>query len=105
MIREILDKEEKKRISRKILEALPNWFGIKEAREEYISDCESQYFFAAEKDREAIGFLCLKQTGKDTVEVSVMGIFIRISPTGNRKGIICTRKTICTGKRILFYAG
>ena len=50
MIREILDKEEKKRISRKILEALPNWFGIKEAREEYISDCESQYFFAAEKD-------------------------------------------------------
>ena len=51
VIREILDKEEKKRISRKILEALPNWFGIKEAREEYISDCESQYFFAAEKDR------------------------------------------------------
>ena len=50
VIREILDKEEKKRISRKILEALPNWFGIKEAREEYISDCESQYFFAAEKD-------------------------------------------------------
>lgn len=36
VIREILDKEEKKRISRKILEALPNWFGIKEAREEYI---------------------------------------------------------------------
>ena len=83
MIREILDKEEKKRISRKILEALPNWFGIKEAREEYISDCESQYFFAAEKDREAIGFLCLKQTGKDTVEVSVMGIL----PEFHRQGI------------------
>jgi hypothetical protein len=56
VIREILDKEEKKRISRKILEVLPNWFGIKEAREEYISDCESQYFLRQKKIERQLDF-------------------------------------------------
>ena len=30
--------EEKKTIARQVLEALPEWFGIPEAREEYIAD-------------------------------------------------------------------
>lgn len=61
-------------ISRTILEALPDWFGIPEAREEYIVNSVNQQFFAAVKEEKTIGFLCLKQTGKDTVEVSVMGV-------------------------------
>ena len=32
--------EEKKTIARQVLEALPEWFGIPEAREEYIADSE-----------------------------------------------------------------
>ena len=35
-IREIALPEEKQRIAREVLEALPEWFGIPEAREEYI---------------------------------------------------------------------
>ena len=61
-------------ISRTILEALPDWFGLPEAREEYIVTSVNQQFFAAVKEEKTIGFLCLKQTGKDTVEVSVMGV-------------------------------
>ena len=34
----------------------------------------NQQFFAAVKEGKPIGFLCLKQTGKDTVEVAVMGV-------------------------------
>ena len=34
----VADDEEKKKIARAILEALPEWFGIVEAREEYILD-------------------------------------------------------------------
>ena len=34
----VVDDEEKKKITRAILEALPEWFGIVEAREEYIFD-------------------------------------------------------------------
>ena len=66
--------EEKRRISREILESLPEWFGIPEAREEYIAESAGQTFFAAEKDENAVGFLCLKQTGPKAVELAVMGV-------------------------------
>lgn len=37
MIKEINDKQEKKIISTSILESLPDWFGIQESTQEYIS--------------------------------------------------------------------
>ena len=74
MIIQVENNKEKDMISRTILEALPDWFGIPEAREEYIVNSVNQQLFAAVKEEKTIGFLCLKQTGKDTVEVSVMGV-------------------------------
>ena len=74
MIVEISDSKEKQAIARKILEALPDWFGIEESREEYISGSADWTFFAAKEEEEAIGFLCLKETGKATVELAVMGV-------------------------------
>lgn len=74
MIIQVENNKEKEMISRTILEALPDWFGITEAREEYIVNSVNQQLFAAVKEEKTIGFLCLKQTGKDTVEVSVMGV-------------------------------
>ena len=74
MIIQVENNKEKEMISRTILEALPDWFGIPEAREEYIVKSVNQQLFAAVKEEKTIGFLCLKQTGKDTVEVSVMGV-------------------------------
>ena len=66
--------EEKKTIARQGLEALPEWFGIPQAREEYIADSAEQTFFAAEEAGRVIGFLCLKETGRDTMELAVMGV-------------------------------
>ena len=40
-IREITTPDEKRRITRFILESLPDWFGIPEAREEYIEKIEA----------------------------------------------------------------
>lgn len=37
-IRRVTDDGERQRAARCILEALPDWFGIPEAREEYISE-------------------------------------------------------------------
>lgn len=74
MIIQVEDIEEKKVISRRILEALPDWFGIPESREKYIRDSVNQQFFVAMKEELPIGFLCLKETGKDTVEMAVMGV-------------------------------
>ena len=74
---------QKQRIAREILEALPDWFGIPEAREQYIKESSDQPFFAAYDSNKPIGFLCLKETGKETVELSVMGVL----KDYHRKGI------------------
>lgn len=74
MVIQVEDTKEKEIISRRILEALPDWFGIPDAREEYIKDSANQQFFVAMKEEKPIGFLCLKETGKDTVELAVMGV-------------------------------
>ena len=73
---QITAKAEKASISRQILEALPEWFGIPEAREAYINDSREQLFFAAfdKASRQPVGFLCLKETGKETAELAVMGV-------------------------------
>ncbi|MBO4927096.1 MAG: GNAT family N-acetyltransferase [Clostridiales bacterium] len=77
MIRFITDKKEKQAITRAILEALPEWFEVEESREGYIRDSAEQPFFAAFEDAsstKAVGFLALKQTGAETVELAVMGV-------------------------------
>ena len=74
MIRIVSDAAEKRGIVRSILEALPEWFGIPEARESYISEAADEITVVSEDGGRPNGFLCLKETGKDTVELAVMGV-------------------------------
>lgn len=83
VIKEINEPAEKQKITRLVLEALPDWFGVAESREEYIRDSVGQPFFAAFDDERPIGFLYLKETGKDTVSLYVMGVLKEY----HRKGI------------------
>ena len=80
---QIANDEDKKSITRNILEELPEWFGIPEAREEYIRDSAGKVFFCAMENEKDLGFLYLKETGKDTVELAVMGVLKEY----HRKGI------------------
>lgn len=73
-IKQVENYEEKQNIARKILEELPEWFGIEESRENYLKESAEQYFFVALDENQAKGFLCLKETGKDTIELSVIGV-------------------------------
>ena len=73
-IREMTAPEEKQQVARQILEGLPEWFGIAEAREEYIAQSAEQPCFAAMGHGKPIGFLCLRETGRDTMELAVMGV-------------------------------
>lgn len=73
-IKEILTASEKQRVTREILEALIEWFEVEESREEYIKKSVDLIFFAAYDGERPIGFICLKETGKDTVEICVMGV-------------------------------
>lgn len=83
MIRTVTDAEEKRKIARAILEALPEWFGIPEAREDYIRESADETMIVSTESSEPNGFLCLKQTGKDTAELAVMGVLKEY----HRKGI------------------
>ena len=81
--REITKGTEKQQIARLVLEALPDWFGVQEPREGYIQESADLLFFAAFDGDQPVGFLCLKETGKDTIEIHVMGILREY----HRKGI------------------
>jgi GNAT superfamily N-acetyltransferase len=74
MIRIVDDIEEKQRIARSILTALPEWFGIPESTENYIRESANEIMVASFEEEKANGFLCLKETGNATVELYVMGI-------------------------------
>lgn len=102
MIVPIKDRDEKKQICRKVLEALPEWFGIEESREEYIADCGEQDFFAAFKGEEPVGFLCLKKTGKDTVEIAVMGILKPCQHQGLGRELFFAAKEAAAAKGFSF---
>lgn len=73
-IRQITNNKEKQVITRLILEALPDWFGIPEAREEYIENSKDNIFFCAYEEDKPVGFLYIQETGKDTAELAVMGV-------------------------------
>ena len=73
-IKEVLEPKGKQEITRAVLEALPDWFGVEESREEYIKISADLIFYAAFDKEKPVGFICLKETGKDTAEICVMGV-------------------------------
>lgn len=83
MVQIVRDAEEKRKIARLILEALPEWFGIVEARENYIKESTGEIMLVSREGDAPNGFVCLKETGRDTVELAVMGVLKEY----HRKGI------------------
>ncbi len=71
---QINDKSQKRSIARQILEALHEWFEMEEGREQYISECADQLFFAAYEEDSPVGFIALKATSPHTAEIAVMGV-------------------------------
>ena len=74
MIRFIEDADERRKISRSILESLTDWFEVEESREQYIKESADQPFWASVDGDVYEGFLCLKETGRTTMELAVMGV-------------------------------
>lgn len=94
MIKQIFDDNEKRRIVRYVLEALTDWFGIPQAREDYIEKSAGQLFFAAIENSSPVGFLYLKESGKDTVELYVMGVLKEYQRRGIGRSLFEAAKNI-----------
>ena len=82
MIEHITDADTKRAVARKVLEALHDWFEVDESREKYIAESAGQTFIAAKESNEYVGFLCLKETGRETVELAVMGVLREFHRSG-----------------------
>jgi GNAT superfamily N-acetyltransferase len=82
LIKHITDADTKRAVARKVLEALHDWFEVDESREKYIAESAGQIFIAAKENNEYVGFLCLKETGRETVELAVMGVLREFHRSG-----------------------
>ncbi len=102
-IEQITDIKEKQCIARTILEDLTEWFEVKESREQYISDCAEWIFLAAKDEGETVGFLCLKETGKATVELAVMGVMKKCHRSGAGSALVDEAKSIAREKGYSFF--
>lgn len=94
MIRQIEDADRKAAIARTVLEALTDWFGVEQSRENYIEQSRSWLFLADFEGDEPVGFLCLKPTGKDTVELAVMGVMASHHRRGSGRALVEAAKTL-----------
>ncbi|MEZ3428679.1 MAG: GNAT family N-acetyltransferase [Lachnospiraceae bacterium] len=102
MIRQVADSKEKQVIARAVLEALPEWFGIPEAREDYIAKSAAQIFFGAFDGEKPVGFLCLAETGKDTAELSVCGVRKEYHRRGMGRELFTSAKAFAASKGYSF---
>ena len=88
------DRQQKQRVARAILEALPEWFGIPEARENYIRESADEIMLVSSEGGEPDGFLCLKETGRDTLELAVMGVLKEYHRQGVGTALVQAAKRI-----------
>ena len=102
MIERIADPAMKRRIARLILEALPEWFEVEESREKYISESADRIFLAAKEGETYAGFLCLKETGKDTIELAVMGVLKECHRKGLGRALVEEAKRIAKAEGYSF---
>lgn len=70
-------------ICRSILEALPEWFGIQEARESYIRQADTQPMLACIDGGQPVGMLTMIHQSRMNLEIAVMGVL----PSHHRQGV------------------
>lgn len=83
IIKEISHPDEKANIVKVVLTDLPEWFGLPESNQEYISEARELPLWAAYSGTEIVGFVTLKETSTDCGEVHCMGVLEK----NHRKGI------------------
>lgn len=100
--KQIYEPQMKETVVRKILEALLDWFAMEEGREQYIKESVEQICIGAAEDTEYVGFLCLKETGKDTLELAVMGVLKEYHRQGIGRNMFMMAKNIAREKGYSF---
>jgi ribosomal protein S18 acetylase RimI-like enzyme len=66
-----------------ILRALPDWFGMEEAREQYVVDLPGLEAYVAVQAEAVLGFIALRPHSPYAVEIHVMAV----APAFHRRGV------------------
>ena len=72
---EITDPAVKSDLCHRVLNDLPQWFGIPEANQKYCNDVKKYRFLAVFAGKMEVGFAALKKNNAYVSELFVMGIF------------------------------
>ena len=71
---EVKNYKQKETVAREILYSLPEWFGLPESIESYISDSKDMPYLVAYVDDKLAGFIVMNATSADTADIFVMGV-------------------------------
>lgn len=71
---EVKNYKQKETVAREILYSLPEWFGLPESTESYISDSKDMPYLVAYVDDKLAGFIVMNATSADTADIFVMGV-------------------------------
>jgi GNAT superfamily N-acetyltransferase len=90
-------------VCRTILEALPDWFGIPEALENYVRDVKTMTMLACRRDGRIVGMVALNRTSEATVDMHVIGVLQPYHGQGIGKALVeaATRRALAEGARLL----
>lgn len=75
--------ENKEAVCRRILDALPQWFAVEKAKEDYIHAARDLPMFACIAHEEVVGFTTLKPHNEYAAEIHSMGVL----PQWHRRGV------------------
>jgi GNAT superfamily N-acetyltransferase len=90
-------------VCRTILEALPDWFGIPEALENYVHDAKTMTLVAGRRDGRIVGMVALNRTSEATIDMHVIGVLKPYHGQGIGKALVeaATRRALAEGARLL----
>lgn len=101
-IKPVSNDAEKRRITRAVLDALPDWFGIESAKDEYVQTVAPMPFWAAYDGEAAVGFLALKETSDFAADLYVLGVLPDYHRAGIGKRLFDAAYSWCKARKIEF---
>ena len=94
-ITEIDRMDDKTAICRRVLESLPEWFGIQSSIDDYCETVRSHMFWAVFNNAQAIAFLSLLEHNTHTSEIEVMGVLVEYHRQGIGKMLVDAAERYC----------
>ncbi|PKR78755.1 GNAT family N-acetyltransferase [Halalkalibacillus sediminis] len=101
-IKQVLNQEEKSRVTNYILRQLPEWFGIEEAIVNYVNNVVNTEFYVYNISEQPVGLIGVQSNNKYTSEVYVMAILKEYQNRGIGKELLDSVEDDLKNKNIKF---